>query len=480
MSVRNGYKVLGGSTRNIHQDEHSSCTCYSLAWLSLLILVTLGTATQACLKNDPGSSRRHQLTSPIMKEGWTEKCHIQLVESIPEGLVYNETEPIHKSTYEGWKELLSLAKERIDLASSYWSLRGKDVYSDPSDWQGEDIFKSLTEAATRKNIKIRIAQNLPDTSQPNFDTEELSKIQGIQVKSLNFSALMGNGILHTKLWIIDNTHFYVGSANFDWRSLTQVKEMGVMVTHCPLLAKDMNKIFEIYWALGGQGKTVPANWPSALSTSINSRNPLPVLDNTLSVYLSSSPPPFCSKGREVDIEAITRIIDDAQEFVHVAVMDYFPTTLYSTRKQFWPVIDDHLKKAIVERGVSVKLLLSNWTHTRPEMRNYLLSLTQLNGVHHNATVEGKMFKVPAFTPAQQRIPYARVNHNKYMVTDKTGFIGTSNWSADYFINTGGIGFIFTPQEATDSDIGQRDPTNLRQQLSNVFNRDWHSAYASEP
>ena len=37
---------------------------------------------------------------------------------------------------------------------------------------------------------------------------------------------MGGGILHTKLWLVDREHFYVGSANFDWRSLTQVRSQG--------------------------------------------------------------------------------------------------------------------------------------------------------------------------------------------------------------------------------------------------------------
>ena len=31
--------------------------------------------------------------------------------------------------------------------------------------------------------------------------------------------------------------------------------------------------------------------------------------------------------------------------------------------------------------------------------------------------------VPAFTEEQNAIPFARVNHNKYMVTDKTLYIG---------------------------------------------------------
>jgi len=35
----------------------------------------------------------------------------------------------------------------------------------------------------------------------------------------------------------------------------------------------------------------------------------------------------------------------------------------------------------------------------------------------------KLFVVPAFTELQARIPFARVNHNKYMVTDSVAYIG---------------------------------------------------------
>lgn len=30
------------------------------------------------------------------------------------------------------------------------------------------------------------------------------------------------GVLHSKFWVVDGQHVYVGSANMDWRSLTQV------------------------------------------------------------------------------------------------------------------------------------------------------------------------------------------------------------------------------------------------------------------
>lgn len=39
---------------------------------------------------------------------------------------------------------------------------------------------------------------------------------------VNMKALT-SGVLHTKFWIVDKKHVYIGSANMDWRSLTQVQ-----------------------------------------------------------------------------------------------------------------------------------------------------------------------------------------------------------------------------------------------------------------
>ena len=79
----------------------------------------------------------------------------------------------------------------------------------------------------------------------------------------------------------------------------------------------------------------------------------------------------------------------------------------------------------------------------------------------------KLFKVPS-TEEQGKIPYARVNHNKYMVTDKTAYIGTSNWSGDYFVNTAGVGLVVGKVKNGTSAV--------RDQLQAVFERDWNSPY----
>lgn len=44
---------------------------------------------------------------------------------------------------------------------------------------------------------------------------------GVQVRKVNFGRLT-RGVLHSKFWIVDRKHVFIGSANMDWRALTQV------------------------------------------------------------------------------------------------------------------------------------------------------------------------------------------------------------------------------------------------------------------
>lgn len=44
---------------------------------------------------------------------------------------------------------------------------------------------------------------------------------GAKVREVNMRRLT-SGVLHTKFWVVDKKHIYIGSANMDWRSLTQV------------------------------------------------------------------------------------------------------------------------------------------------------------------------------------------------------------------------------------------------------------------
>lgn len=101
--------------------------------------------------------------------------------------------------------------------------------------------------------------------------------------------------------------------------------------------------------------------------------------------------------------------------------------------------------------------------------------TGVNILFYFHFLQQKRFIVPS-TPDQARIPFGRVNHNKYMVTDKTAYIGTSNWSGDYFTDTAGVAFVFQT-EHNNGFFHNHTINDLRKELQNVFYRDWFSPYA---
>ncbi|XP_077255467.1 5'-3' exonuclease PLD3 isoform X2 [Temnothorax americanus] len=397
-------------------------------------------------------------------------CNISLVESIPVGLNYNNNTPQHETTYDSWMDLIGMAQDTIEIASLYWTMKREDVFPDDSAKMGEQVFQSLLEAGRDRQIKLKIAQNLPSRLSPNVDTQILAKKANAQVRNLNFAGLLGGGVLHTKLWLIDRTHLYVGSANMDWRSLSQVKELGLIALNCSCLANDYAKIFDVYWKLGEDGK-VPSTWPDSLSTKINIDNPMNFTykDNKYKLFIASSPPPFSPKGRSSDLDAIVHCITKAEKFIYISVMDYFPLTIYTPQIKYWPTIDNALRAAAIERKVEVRLLISWWKHSRSSESYFLKSLQDLTYSYPNVKVEVRRFIVPT-NSSLDKIPYGRVNHNKYMVTDIAAYIGTSNWSGDYFIDTAGIGTVF-------ESVGHQSNDNIRQQLENIFHRDWYSNYS---
>uniref|UniRef100_UPI00398E959A 5'-3' exonuclease PLD3 n=1 Tax=Pristiophorus japonicus TaxID=55135 RepID=UPI00398E959A len=410
-------------------------------------------------------------TADHLDKGCPNPCSLVLVESIPEGMNFGPNSTVNPSIFEGWMKLLSEAERSIDIASFYWAMRNIDTQTEePSASQGQDVLKELQSVSGQ--LAVRAVLNKVSKTQSFGDLELLEK-SGAKVKVVDMPRLT-TGVLHTKFWIVDKKHLYIGSANMDWRSLTQVKELGAIIYNCSCLAKDLGKIFEAYWSIGGPNSSIPAPWPSNYSTSYNEKTPMELnLNNApASVYFSSSPPALCPEGRTDDLASILSIIDDAKEFVYVAVMNYIPSTVFSYPKRFWPDIDSHLRRAAYERRVRVRLLISCWHHTDSSMFPFLQSLAALKSHWHPLDVEVRIFVVPA-TEEQSRIPYARVNHNKYMVTDRVAYIGTSNWSGDYFENTAGVGLVVNQTNSHTQSPG----STVKLQLRDVFDRDWNSSYS---
>lgn len=457
------YKQLGDSELKRQCQRKAPVCLYGLLILLCLTAMLLTTMAVGTLLSAAGhSSTSHDPEELVC----TDPCSFVLVESIPEGLSFNSSAS-HPSIYSAWQQLMSEARSSLDIASFYWTLTNKDTGThEPSAAQGEAVLQSL--AGLSQKLTVRIAVNTPH--EPQLDDLGVLTRAGAHIRTVNMKELT-TGVLHTKFWVVDKKHIYIGSANMDWRSLTQVKELGAVVYNCSCLAADLLKIFEAYWFMG-QSQTIPSPWPSSFSTAYNQDSPLQLSFNSsqANVYLSSSPPSFCALGRTSDLQSILSVIDEAQSFIYIAVMNYLPTMEFSHPKKYWGSIDTALRRVAYERRVAVKLLISCWPSTQPLMFPFLRSLSSLQDPQNRLDVQVRLFVVPS-SPSQKEIPFARVNHNKYMVTDKTAYIGTSNWSGDYFVNTAGAALVVQQENPSEG-------ATVQEQLQAVFERDWSSAYSS--
>ncbi|XP_054470021.1 5'-3' exonuclease PLD4 [Anoplopoma fimbria] len=449
-----------------------STSCVTLV-VVLGCLTVIGILLAIAVLKRPPAPKDHE-TFP-QEAGWsnfsTDQCSMALVESIPQQMKYKGNVTLGIPLENVWKDLISMATEQVEVASFYWTLTGEDInVNSSSDIPGRDILKDLEELPSR-NVSVRLVTSVPSVPTNSTDLKIL-KQKGVQVRKVNFGRLT-RGVLHSKFWIVDRKHVFIGSANMDWRALTQVKELGVVVYNCSSLAKDLHKIFQSYWVMGQSHSSLPQPWPSKYDTAINKHHPLLVRSDNVSsrLYLTGSPPSFCPPSRTQDLEAILSIISEAQHYVDVAVMEYFPTTRFERPQRYWPFIDEAIRTAAFERKVKMRMLISCGRDSDPAMLPFLKSLASMDSPHQDISIQIKLYIVPVGN--QTDIPYTRVNHNKYMVTDKVAYIGTSNWSGDYFLTTAGVGLV----------ISQHAPRPvwktkaIQGQLRAVFDRDWNSEFA---
>ncbi|GMT09481.1 hypothetical protein PFISCL1PPCAC_778 [Pristionchus fissidentatus] len=422
----------------------------------------------------------------------TADCEFVICETLQDDLYPGQNYGTTSST-DCWKRLISSAKEEIVIGSYYWSLLMNETDDCTDDLgyskNGQEIFDLLKDAASR-GIAIRIAMNEPSGQYSYNEPYAIRDVnpEKVQVRGLNFSHwYKGYGMLHTKSWAVDGKHSYVGSVNFDWRSLTQVKEIGISVFNCPCIAEDVKRMIDIYWEMGAEGAVLPTHWSNEYSTNANHDMPYKVprqVGPATAVHFSSSPIEFNSCNRDNDIDNMIRMIDEAQEFVYLAVMDYAPATTYTANHEYYSRLQDALVRAAMERYVDVRFMMSKWDHTIPKQFPYLHALDKFNdgmpcrtpqfdGAEckpgQNGQINVKVFEIP--NVGYETIPYSRVQHNKYFVTEKSAYIGTSNWLADYWISMAGIGMSI---KSTDSN----SQNALVKKLKELYLRDWDSNYAT--
>jgi phospholipase D3/4 len=472
---------------------------------------------------------------------------LQLVESLPVGdFALKSAVP---QTFDVLTRHVRAAKESISLSAMYWNLMGdadRSVYSDAEMKKfgadrGRHLLLALKDAAVR-GVKIRVltakqsvqedvsvsfvggasCRALPDELQTLVDAAP----QSVHVRCWSGPEWYGSGILHQKVWVFDDSHVYVGSANMDWKSLAQVMEVGVVMEGLSPnsdVIRDVNRLFETWWTFSSpelqppktatyfsdkfqkelqvpvwslylpgseraEDPFVKAGLSSLGNISHQLRAPFSAENDTGGTDLVSAPAQMfvsaapleatAAHSRAFDEDALVYTIRSAKSFVSLSVMDFAPFSMYTPGPLHWPALTDALLAGVYSKpGLQVRLLISQWQHSSPQMLEALATLKQQADLcqHMHARCSGrlkiKMFRVPGWqnttSSAGEKAPwpaYTRVNHAKYIVTDTRANVGTSNMEWGYFYTTAGAS-VNTNHEAT------------RKALEDVFERNWNSSYA---
>ena len=100
----------------------------------------------------------------------------------------------------------------------------------------QDVLNAICAAADR-GVKIRILADAKMYKTYPISVDTLGKHRNIETRRIDFGKMTG-GIQHAKYFLVDGTDAYVGSQNFDWRSLKHIRELGFRIsqqaTHCDL------------------------------------------------------------------------------------------------------------------------------------------------------------------------------------------------------------------------------------------------------
>ena len=340
----------------------------------------------------------------------------EIIESTP--IETNLDNPDIRDAEDVWLEMINEAKTSLDIEEFYLSpQKGEPL---------EDIIDAVI-AAGKRGVAVRIIvdarmyKTYPETA------DMLGQKKNISLRIIDFGKLAG-GVQHAKYFIVDGEEIYLGSQNFDWRSLKHIHELGVRLRHNDAVAM-YRDIFELDWKLSEK------NDPSLIATYLQLHRysvPFKVDEgsaDTLVFYPTFSPKSLIPDPTLWDETSIAYLINSAKNEVMCQILSYSPM---SRDQSLYTVLDNALRSAAA-RSVKVKMIVADWGKAT-EAEKYLKDLSRV------PNIEVKFSSIPEWSGGY--VPFARVEHCKYLVVDSSlCWLGTSNWEKSYFYNTRNIGVV---------------------------------------
>ncbi len=362
---------------------------------------------------------------------------LEVVQSVP--VETTLAVPGVRTTQAVWLEMIQAAQHQIDFEQMYLSEKTGEALT--------PVVAAIQAAASR-GVRVRFLADAKFFTTYPETLRILGSQLNIEARTIDYSRW--GGIQHAKYFVVDGQQTYVGSANFDWRALDHIHEVGLRVADSPV-ASAVEAVFNQDWAQG-----------VALVPTAAAQSGLRFLDFLLDrfsaagvgasgVAVDSTPPSNNPSGARWSLDVITNLLASARRSVQIQVYDYSIRGLSGN----WTVLDSAIRQAAL-RGVRVQLMVD--AIALKKSRSELASLAQLPNVEVRTVI------IPAWSGGA--IPYGRLVHSKYLVIDSaSAWVGTANWSEGYFLNTRNVGLVTEDPQAVDS-------------LVRVHNQVWMSPYAT--
>ncbi|MDR7050548.1 phosphatidylserine/phosphatidylglycerophosphate/cardiolipin synthase-like enzyme [Duganella sp. 3397] len=305
-----------------------------------------------------------------------------------------------------WSEMFDSAQKEIVIGQFYAVTKPGTAF--------EKVVERLAAAGAR-GVKIRFLIDQKGVGLSEASTlERLKAIPNLELRVMDFSKLTGSGIIHAKYLVVDGKQAFIGSQNFDWRSFEHIHETGLRITDAKMVGEVL-AVFNQDWraqALLAKGGKVP---------EVNKK--VVAADYRQDAYLLASPNKYNTRGVGDSESGLPALLANAKTEVRVQLLDYAPISYGPNGTRPYYAVIDNAVRAAANRGVKVKLMVSNWNLEMPAQA-YLKSLAVL------PNVEIRVVTLPMSSSGF--IPFARVIHSKTMVIDnQVAWVGTSNWSGGY-------------------------------------------------
>lgn len=440
-----------GSAKHAHGAPYQERVQYGMlrsyipVSLSLLSAVALaGLIHSACgsstAPSQPGAATKSAPSgpdSPPKASDGSDQPALQLVESWPVGTALDH--PDIADAHDVWVAMIDSAERTIDIEEFYGSNRS------PS--RLDAVIAALGRAAARGvTIRLLFGERFYSGLYPEVP-DQLAALPGAKLRIIDVNKLTG-GVQHAKFFIIDGRDAYLGSQNFDWRSLTHIQELGVRIRQ-PQLCAEIVSVFELDWRLAGAGDE-PLNNAGAAPAG----GPIVTVEyrgQPVEVRPGASPKGLLPHDDLWDLPPLIAMFDGARDRIRVQLLSY---DIKNYDGSMYRGLDTALRRAAA-RGVKIELLLADW-NKRAKSIVALQDLQRLD----NVTV--KLMTIPEHESGF--IPFARVIHAKLATVDgQRSWVSTSNFAGDYFHKSRNLSLLFTGAAIT-------------QDLDGFFATGWSSEY----